>query len=89
MKSIQIKVNGKVQGVWYRKFTKQTADKLGIIGSVKNCTDGSVFIHAQGSAESLDRLIEFCKVGPENAKVTGVYVKDALPQIMADFRIIS
>jgi acylphosphatase len=49
--ALQIRVWGKVQGVFYRASAKQEADKLGIRGTVKNEPDGSVVIQAEGSED--------------------------------------
>jgi len=63
-------VGGKVQGVFYRKSTKDKADKLNIVGSVRNNPDGSVTIIAQGNIEDINELINWCKIGPDEAEVT-------------------
>jgi acylphosphatase len=41
-------ISGKVQGVFYRKSTKEIADKLGVKGFVQNMPDGSVYAEAEG-----------------------------------------
>ena len=66
---IQIKVIGKVQGVFFRKFTQITANKLGVKGFVKNEPDGSVFIDAEGDKQSLINFLSWCAHGPEHAVV--------------------
>jgi len=43
----KIKVSGKVQGVWFRKYTKDTADDLGLKGYVMNQADGSVYVEVE------------------------------------------
>jgi acylphosphatase len=48
MKHWNIKVTGKVQGVFFRASTKAVADQLGVKGFVKNLSDGSVYIEAAG-----------------------------------------
>ena len=47
MKKINIKITGKVQGVFFRASTKAVADQMGIKGLVKNEKDGSVYIEAE------------------------------------------
>ena len=51
----RIVVTGRVQGVGYRPFVYVTAHELGLVGSVLNGS-GKVFIHAEGSAESINQL---------------------------------
>ena len=76
MKHYKIQVRGKVQGVFYRKSTKEAAEFLGVKGWVKNLPDGSVQIEAQGEGQSLLKLVEWCQKGPKNAVVKGVEVKE-------------
>ncbi len=77
MLTISITVSGKVQGVYYRQSTKETATALGITGEVKNMIDGSVSIVATGTKEQLAKLIAWCWQGPPKARVTGVQVQES------------
>jgi len=69
-----IKVNGIVQGVWYRASTQKMAQKLNLTGWVKNNPDGSVSILAEGEENNLNELINWCWEGPPAAKVENVKV---------------
>ena len=69
---LSIRVSGKVQGVFYRASTRDKARSLGLCGFVKNETDGSVYIEAEGDKEKLDQLVAWCKQGPPNAQVENV-----------------
>ena len=71
-KAIQLLVEGKVQGVGYRAWTKRTARSLGLFGWVRNITDGRVEIHAEGQSEALDKLASACEEGPSFAEVRRV-----------------
>lgn len=64
-----ITVTGKVQGVWFRANTKDTALALGINGFVKNLDNGAVYIEAEGSEKQLNEFISWCKKGPLLAHV--------------------
>jgi len=79
IKAIQIKVYGRVQGVYFRANTCQKAIELGLAGSVQNQHDGSVLIIAEGNNDSLQQLINWCHKGPLLAKVTLVNVLDIEP----------
>jgi len=70
-----IKISGDVQGVFFRANTKKLADSLNLVGFVKNTEDGKVEIIAEGKKQDLEILIEFCKKGPEGAKVEKVEIK--------------
>lgn len=72
MKHFNITVSGKVQGVFYRQSTLEVAKSLWLKGSVRNEPDGNVYIEAEGEADQLAKLIEWCKTGPPRAKVAQV-----------------
>ena len=68
------RVVGRVQGVGFRHWTRGTAERLGLSGSVRNLPDGSVEVHAVGSEQSLRRLEEALREGPPAARVERVEV---------------
>jgi acylphosphatase len=72
MKRIIIDVYGKVQGVFFRGTTRRKARKWNLTGYVKNMSDGSVHIEAEGSEESLKKLLDFAHQGPSFARVDRV-----------------
>lgn len=88
MKCFQINVFGKVQGVWYRASTKRKADELGLKGTVQNKSDGSVYIEVEGEEALVQQLIEWCKEGPEFAKVTKVEAIEIPAFDFSSFEII-
>lgn len=89
METVQLIISGKVQGVWYRKSTKEKADELGVFGSVENLTTGQVKVIAQGDKIKLDHLIAWTKKGPKFAKVQAIDVAIVLePLQYDDFTII-
>lgn len=67
-----IKITGKVQGVYFRKYTQWQAEELGLVGFVRNEEDGSVLIEAQGTPEQLDAMIKWCHRGSPLSKVETV-----------------
>jgi len=60
----QIKVFGRVQGVGFRQGCMREARFRGVCGYVKNNSDGSVYIEAEGTEDQLKQIIEWCKHGP-------------------------
>ncbi|RYY62068.1 MAG: acylphosphatase [Chitinophagaceae bacterium] len=76
MKTIRIRVTGKVQGVFYRKSAKDKAIELGVKGWVRNEQDGSVMMEVSGEPGALTSLVEWCADGPPRAVVTDVKVED-------------
>ncbi len=81
-KALHIWVRGRVQGVWFRASAQNKAQELDLTGWVKNSADGSVEIHAQGTAEHLDDFVLWCQQGPPSAEVSGLAVD---PATMEDF----
>ena len=73
-KEVYCVAHGDVQGVFYRKFAKETADSLGIFGYAKNLDDGTVEIIGQGEEFALKTFLESVSAGPENAQVESLNV---------------
>ncbi len=69
MRRAEILVSGLVQGVNFRYYTKRKADELALTGSVRNLIDGRVAIVCEGTEEAVDKLVEWCKRGPQGARV--------------------
>lgn len=73
-KRVQLKVKGKVQGVFYRAETQSMAQALGLRGYAQNNRDGSVTVIAIGEEPLLRQLIDWCKKGPSDARVDEVEI---------------
>jgi acylphosphatase len=86
--TIKIKVEGNVQGVFYRQSAKEKANDLGIKGTVKNCDDDSVEIIATGEEERLKKFVSWCREGPTKASVTNLTTQELPLQEFRNFSII-
>ena len=71
----ELSINGRVQGVFFRQSTLETALRLGLTGWVKNMADGSVAIVAEGPGEAVRNLLEWCRQGPPAAEVASIEVE--------------
>lgn len=69
MARVHLKINGRVQGVYFRASTVEQARRLGLTGWVMNCADSSVEIVAEGTREQLEKLVTWCCSGPPGAQV--------------------
>ena len=67
--SRRVIVSGRVQGVFFRAWTKEQADALGVSGWVRNCPDGSVEALVAGEADAVEAMIERMRRGPPASKV--------------------
>lgn len=72
IEEIRVIVHGRVQMVMFRDFVEHKARSLGLTGYVLNQDDGSVEVVAQGSRESLEKLIEYLHKGSFLARVERV-----------------
>jgi len=81
-------VRGRVQGVGFRWFVEREAHLLGVAGWVRNKSDGSVEVMAQGTPEQLAGLHGRLREGPRASRVDEVQVSEADPQPgLESFRI--
>ena len=67
-------IEGRVQGVFFRHHTQETAFRFGVKGWVKNRRDGSVEAVFEGDRERVDQIIQWCRRGPSEARVKNVSV---------------
>ncbi|MBU6391875.1 MAG: acylphosphatase [Planctomycetota bacterium] len=67
-------VYGVVQGVFFRASTRDKAQSCGIKGWVKNCKDGGVEAVFEGEKDAVDKVVNWCRKGPDGAFVTRIDV---------------
>ena len=87
MKTIQLIIKGKVQGVFFRATAKDIADDLGVKGWVRNLPDRNVEIRATATEEALQKYIDWCKQGPPKAKVENVSIEELVLEEFNNFKI--
>lgn len=76
MKHYKITVRGRVQGVWFRRYTAEKAISLQIKGFVKNMDNGDVYVEAEGESRSLENFREWLYTGSPNSKVYDVVLEE-------------
>ena len=69
---VKLRIEGRVQGVWFRGWTVREAGRLGLDGWVRNCADGSVEAVFSGPKDVVQDMIERCWQGPPYAKVSSI-----------------
>jgi acylphosphatase len=87
VKRVRVLVSGRVQGVFYRATCARLARDAGVGGFVRNLPDGRVEAAFEGPGEVVDRLVEWCRAGPDLARVDDVDVVAEDPVGDASFRV--
>jgi acylphosphatase len=87
IKAVHIVVHGRVQGVWFRGSAQSFASERGLGGWAKNCPDGTVEIHVEGTPALLDEFVQWCEQGPPAADVTEIEVTPVPDRKMEKFFI--
>ncbi len=87
-KTVTVKIEGRVQGVYYRAWTEQTARALGLDGTVRNASDGSVEAVFSGPADKVDEMLRLCAKGPPDARVTKMTVTKEGGSVSPGFRVL-
>ncbi len=82
------KVFGRVQGVGYRAWTKNTAKKYSLTGWVKNCNDETVEIEINGNESKKKKFLKECYMGPIFSKVTKIESYDVIFKKFRSFEIL-
>lgn len=73
-------VQGCVQGVYFRSYTRSEAERLGLCGWVRNREDGSVELVVEGEKADIETMIAWCRKGPPSANVRNVQVEWQAPK---------
>ena len=76
MRTVHVKIIGRVQGVWFRDSTVKEAEKIGVTGWVRNTSDGFVEAVFQGEDEKVLDLIDWCHKGSPMSIVEQVDVQE-------------
>jgi acylphosphatase len=74
-KSVRVYITGTVQGVFFRGFIKENAERFNVKGFVRNLEDGRVEVFLEGNVDEVNKMIELCKKGPKHAMIKNVQIK--------------
>ena len=90
MNSIRFEVFGKVQGVWFRKYTKKRADLLKLKGWCKNTDKGTVVGEASGDANAISAMVQFLsEEGSPKSRIENCDIEKVnLDRVFSEFSII-
>ncbi len=87
-KSLRLYVEGTVQGVFYRNFIKENAEKYGVNGFVRNLEDGRIEVFLEGDSETVNKMIEICQQGPKHSQVKKITMKTEPFQGLKNFKVL-
>lgn len=83
-KSVRLYIDGTVQGIFFRMFVKENAERHNVKGFVRNLENGKIEIFLEGDADNVNKMIELCKKGPRHAQIRHVQIK---PESFQDFKV--
>lgn len=82
-KSMRLYITGTVQGVFFRAFVKENAERYNVKGFVRNLEDGRLEIFLEGNSDDVNKMVELCKKGPKHSQIRKVEEK---PEKFQDFK---
>ena len=85
---LKARVTGRVQGVWFRGWTRQTAEALGLSGWVRNEPNGSVSALSAGPEAAVADMVAALHHGPEFARVDRVVTEEVADDVPEGFRVL-
>lgn len=88
MTTVHLWITGKVQGVFHRASAAQMAAKLGLSDWIKNTVDGAVEAAVNGSEETVDQFVAWCRKGPKGAEVNDIVVTPKPDDGLVGFQVI-
>ncbi len=83
-KSVRLYIDGTVQGIFFRMFVKENAERHNVKGFVRNLENGKVEAFLEGDSNGVNKMIELCKKGPKHAQIRNVEIK---PEKFQDFKV--
>ena len=87
-KAVRLYIKGTVQGIFFRQFIKDNAERNNIRGFVRNLEDGRVEVFIEGNQEDVEKMIELCRKGPKHAQIENVEIKEEKFQDLREFKIL-
>jgi acylphosphatase len=80
-------ISGLVQGVYFRDSVRREAAVSGVLGFARNLADGRVEVALEGEPAAVERVVEWCRKGPPQARVDAVEIFAEPPEGASGFVI--
>ena len=87
-KSVRLYIEGTVQGIFFRGFVKENAERYNVKGFIRNLSDGRIEIFLEGNSEEVNKVIELCEKGPRHSIIKKVEIKPERFQGIKNFKIL-
>jgi acylphosphatase len=87
-KSVRLYIDGTVQGVFFRMFIKENAERYNVKGFVRNLEDGRIEVFLEGNVNEVNKMIELCNKGPRHAQIRNVEMKPERFQGFKVFKVL-
>jgi acylphosphatase len=88
MKTLKVYITGAVQGVFFRKFLEETANKLNVRGFCRNLEDGRVEVLIEGKDENVNEMVSACRTGSPHSDVKNIETEEIKHQGFKGFKIL-
>ena len=86
--AVRVRIEGRVQGVWFRAWTAEQAQALGLAGWVRNRRDGSVEAVFAGPEQAVREMVARCRRGPPAARVERVREESETEPVPSGFQLL-
>jgi acylphosphatase len=87
-KSVRLYISGIVQGVFFRDFVKENAERYNVKGFIRNLDDGRIEIFLEGDVDDVNKMIEMCRTGPKHSQIKNVEAKEETFQDFKNFKVL-
>ena len=87
-KSVRIYIKGVVQGIFFRSFIKENAERYNVKGFIRNLEDGRIEIFLEGNSDDVNKMMELSKKGPKHSQIKSVAIKPERFQDFKSFKIL-
>ncbi len=87
-KSVRLYITGTVQGVFFRGFIKENAERYNVKGFTRNLEDGRIEIFLEGDSNDVNKMIELSKKGPKHSQIKNIEIKPEKFQSLKNFKVL-
>ena len=87
-KSVRLYITGLVQGIFFRAFIKENAERLNVKGFCRNLDDGRVEVFLEGDSGGVNKMMDLCKQGPKHSQVKKIEEKAERFQGIKNFKVL-